>query len=87
MKRTYRYRPDGTSYELPPRRAQAPLTALFLGDKTVDRKKAREGLVRAEETPYVVQDLQRNRANELKAQKGDRVRAVVDAYKRHTGDL
>ncbi|MHC4853659.1 MAG: hypothetical protein ACYTF5_16760 [Planctomycetota bacterium] len=87
MRRRWRYRADGTKYEVPIERDYRPQSAVFLGDKTLERKMASEGKVPVDEWRGVQQDAAARRDAKAKAQKKLRRDSLIHAAKRHTSWL
>lgn len=86
MKRTFRYRPDGTSYEVTPGHSE-PLTAAYIGDRTAEKRAAARGQVPVQEAGRVADDAVRNRQHEFRKQRPERIRQLVEAAKRHSSWL
>jgi hypothetical protein len=83
-RRRWRYRADGTSYEVPIERAAGPAAAIFIGDQTAARRAAARGQVPVQEAMNIAKDHAANREHEWRKQRPERIAALVDAAKRHS---
>jgi hypothetical protein len=87
MRRRWRYRADGTSYEVPVERDARPAAAIYLGDRTAAKRAAARGQVPVHEAMNIAKDTAANREHEWRKQRPERVKAIVEAAKKHSNWL
>lgn len=86
MRRRWRYRADGSKYEVTGE-PDLPRSAQYIGDRTLEKRMAAQGKVPMAEYRNIAADAASARESKFKAQKRERVQAVVNAAKRVTGWL